>query len=262
VQRRVELAVTLFADIAQLEAEGRPFVLCTVTAVQGSTPQKPGSRLVVLGDGSLRGTIGGGAIEKQVIEAALALFADASAETKTLDTHLTHELGMCCGGKMTVFLEKHGAPATLVVFGAGHVAKELAALAHHVGFRVTVVDERAEWLTAERFPNAERKLEPPDDVAKALSGGDTTYCCVTTHDHPLDQACTEALVKKPLAYLGVIGSERKALKFRSRMEAAGFSKEEVARFESPMGVEINALTPAEIAVSIVGRLISVRRTRK
>jgi len=253
--------VTLFGDIAQLEAEGRPFVLCTVIASHGSTPQKPGSRLVVLGDGSLRGTIGGGAIEKQVIDAALALLADEAAQTRTLETHLTHDLGMCCGGKMTVFLEKHGAPAQLFIFGAGHVAKELAALAAHVGFQVTVVDERAEWLNAERFPNAARRLEQPDVVAQALPFGAQAYCCVATHDHPLDQAVTEVLVKKPLAYLGVIGSQRKALRFRQRLEAAGFTPAEVARFESPMGVPIDALTPSEIAVSIVARLISVRRKR-
>ncbi len=249
---------SLFSDIAQLEAEGRPFVLCTVTASHGSTPQKPGSRLVVLPDGSLRGTIGGGAIEKQVIDAALALLA-SDEDTKTIETHLTHDLGMCCGGRMTVFLEKHGAPVSLYVFGAGHVAKELATLAHHVGFHVTVVDERAEWLSAERFPFAVRRLEQPDVVAKSLAGGAHTYCCVTTHDHPLDQACVEALVKAPLVYLGVIGSKRKALMFRQRMTAAGFSDAEVARFESPMGVDIAALTPAEIAVSIVARLIAVRR---
>jgi xanthine dehydrogenase accessory factor len=253
--------MTLFSDIAQLEAEGRPFVLCTVTASHGSTPQKPGSRLVVLGDGTIRGTIGGGAIEKQVIDAAQLLLSDPLAETRTLETHLTHDLGMCCGGKMTVFLEKHGAPASLFIFGAGHVAKELAALAHHVGFQVTVIDERTEWLNAERFPHATRRLEQPDVVASSLPEGEHTSCCVTTHDHPLDQACVEALVKKKLAYLGVIGSQRKALRFRQRMEAAGFTPAEVARFESPMGVEIAALTPAEIAVSIVARLISVRRKR-
>lgn len=253
--------MTLFAEIAQLEAEGRPFVLCTVTASHGSTPQKPGSRLVVLADGSLRGTIGGGAIEKQVVDAALALLADPANDSRTLETHLTHDLGMCCGGKMTVFLEKHGAPVTLFVFGAGHVAKELATLAQHVGFQVTVVDERAEWLTAERFPHVTRRLEPPEVVARALRGGPNVYCCVTTHDHPLDQACVEALVRTELAYLGVIGSQRKALRFRQRMEAGGFTAAEVARFESPMGIDIDALTPAEIAVSIVGRLISIRRRK-
>lgn len=250
--------MSVFSDIAQLEADGRAFVLCTVTATAGSTPQKPGSKLAVLDGGELRGTVGGGAIEKQIVDAALALLA-SDDETRVIETQLTHELGMCCGGKMTVFLEKHGAPQRLFVFGAGHVGKELAALAHHVGFRVTVVDERPEWLTAERFPLVERRLEPPDLVAKTLAGGAHTYCCVTTHDHPLDQACVEALARTPLKYLGVIGSARKAAKFRQRMKAAGFNDDEVARFESPMGVDIAALTPAEIAVSIVARLIAVRR---
>ncbi|MBL8913574.1 MAG: xanthine dehydrogenase accessory protein XdhC [Archangium sp.] len=252
----------MFSELASLEASGRPFVVCTVIASAGSTPQKPGSRMAVSDDGTLTGTIGGGAIEKQVIDAAFELMKDPARSSHTLETHLTHDLGMCCGGKMTVFLEKHGLAARLFVFGAGHVAKELASLAHHVGFSVTVVDERPDWLNAERFPHAARKLEQPDVVARSLTGGADTYCCVTTHDHPLDQACVEALVRTPLAYLGVIGSERKALRFRQRMTAGGFSEEEVARFQSPMGVAIAALTPQEIAVSIVAQLISVRRNAR
>jgi xanthine dehydrogenase accessory factor len=253
--------VTLFSELATLLEEGRPFVLATVIASQGSTPQKPGSKMAVLENGAVRGTVGGGAIEKQIVDAALALLADATAQTRVLDTHLTHDLGMCCGGRMTVFLEKHGAAPSLYVFGAGHVAKEVAALASHVGFRVSVVDERAEWLTAERFPTSTRRLEPPEVVAKALTGGEDVYACVVTHDHPLDQACVEALVRKRLAWLGVIGSRRKAERLRRRLEAAGFTEEETGRFESPMGVEIGARTPAEIAVSIVARLIAVRRRK-
>jgi xanthine dehydrogenase accessory factor len=251
--------MTLYADMAALLEEGRPFVLATVIASHGSTPQKPGSKLVVLDGGELRGTVGGGAIEKHIVDAALALLADDGAQTRTLETHLTHDLGMCCGGRMTVFLEKHGAAPSLFIFGAGHVAKEVAALAAHVGFRVTVVDERPEWLTPERFPRAKLRKAPPDDVAKALAGGPHVYAVVATHDHPLDQACVEALLVKPLAWLGVIGSRRKAERFRQRLVAAGFSPEDVARFESPMGVPIGALTPQEIAVSIVARLIEVRR---
>lgn len=251
--------MTLFSELSALAEEGRPFVLATVIASHGSTPQKPGSKMAVLEGGALRGTIGGGAIEKQIIDAALQLLADASAQTRTLDTHLTHDLGMCCGGRMTVFLEKHATAPSLYVFGAGHVAKEVAALASHVGFRVSVIDERAEWLTAERFPTATRRPEPPEVVAKALAGGADVYACVVTHDHPLDQACVEALLRKPLAWLGVIGSRRKAERFRQRLEASGFDQQDVRRFESPMGVDINALTPKEIAVSIVARLIEVRR---
>ncbi len=160
-----------------------------------------------------------------------------------------------------IFLEKHGPAAKLWVFGAGHVSKELAALAHHVGFQVTVIDEREDLLNSERFPHVERTLAYPADVAKALEGGADSYFCVTTHDHPLDQACVEALLGKPSAYLGVIGSRRKAARFRARLQTAGFSDNEVNRFESPMGLEIEAETPQEIAVSIVGRLIAVRRAK-
>ena len=248
----------LYAEMMALLTEGRPFVLATVIESAGSTPQKPGAKLVVVEDGSLRGTVGGGAIEHQIIQAALALL-QSPEPTRVMETHLTHELGMCCGGRMKVFLEKHGAPARLTVFGAGHVAKEVAALAHRVGFRVTVVDARPEWANAERFPGCEVRLADPADVARELPGGADCYFCITTHDHPLDQAVVEALLSKPSAYLGVIGSRRKAERFRMRLQAAGAQPAEIERLRSPMGVQIGALTPEEIAVSIVAELISLRR---
>jgi len=251
--------MTLYEEIAQLEAEGRPFIVATVIESQGSTPQKPGSKMVVLPDGSLRGTVGGGAIELQIIQAAKALFEEPGA-TKVVETHLTHDLGMCCGGRMKVFLEKHAAAARLWIFGAGHVGREVAALAKRVGFHVAVVDERSEWLNRERFPDTdELLLRNPADCARELPGGSDCYFCITTHDHPLDQACVEALLGKPSAYLGVIGSRRKAERFRTRLHAAGASEAELERVRSPMGVSINALTAPEIAVSIVAELVQVRR---
>jgi xanthine dehydrogenase accessory factor len=249
----------LYSEIAALVAEGRPFVLATVIESAGSTPQKPGSKMVVLGDGSLRGTVGGGAIEHQIIEAAKALL-EAPEQTRTIETHLTHELGMCCGGRMKVFLEKHGAPVRLTVFGAGHVARELAALAHQVGFRVTVVDARPEWANTERFPGCEVLLEDPADHARKVAGSAQDYFCITTHDHPLDQAVVEALLNKPSAYLGVIGSRRKAERFRMRLKAGGAEDAALERIRSPMGLPIGALTPQEIAVSIVAELVQVRRS--
>ncbi len=249
----------LFQDIARLEAQGRAFVLCTVTKSHGSTPQKPGSKLVVAEGGELLGTIGGGAVEKQVVDAARALLADGARWTQVLETHLTHDLGMCCGGSMTVFLEKHGATPKLLLLGGGHVAKALAPLAMTVGFQVTVADARGGFATEGRFPGATCTTESPDDVARALEGGPDVFVAVATHDHPLDQACVEALLGKPLAWLGVIGSERKAEKFRQRLTQAGFSAEQLAKMESPMGLSIGALTPEEIAVSIVARLVAVRR---
>jgi xanthine dehydrogenase accessory factor len=249
----------LFAQIAELIAEGRPFVLATVIESAGSTPQKPGSKMVVLVDGATRGTVGGGAIELQIIQAARELLQ--SGETsRVVETHLTHDLGMCCGGKMKVFLEKHGDAARLWVFGAGHVGREVAALAKRVGFRVTVVDERPEWASRERFPDVDALLlKNPADVARELTGGTADYFCIATHDHPLDQETLEALLRKPSAYLGVIGSRRKAERFKMRLKAAGFSEQELAHVRTPMGLPIQALTAEEIAVSIVGELIQTRR---
>jgi xanthine dehydrogenase accessory factor len=250
-----------YAALQRLTDEGHPFVLCTVIASNGSTPQKVGSKLVVKADGTLLGTIGGGAIEQQAVDAARELLS-SSALTRTLETHLTHDLGMCCGGRMTVFLEKHLVAPSLTIFGAGHVAKELAALASTVGFTVTVVDEREGWASVERFPSARLLLQPCEDAARALTGGLDAFVCIATHDHPLDQACLEALLDKPLAYLGVIGSRRKAERFRARLLAAGFPDAVVQRFECPMGLEVGAVTPQEIAVSIVARLVGVRRAAR
>jgi xanthine dehydrogenase accessory factor len=249
----------LYGQMAQLIAEGRSFVLATVIDSGGSTPQKPGAKMVVLADGSVRGTVGGGAIEYQIVQASLEILRTATA-TRVIETHLTHDLGMCCGGKMKVFLEKNEAPGRVWIFGAGHVAKELATLAKHVGFWVCVIDERPDWATRDRFPDVDQlTIKNPADVAKELTGGERDYFCITTHDHPLDQAILEWVLRKPAAYIGVIGSRRKAERFKMRLNAAGFSPEELARVRSPMGVPIQALTTEEIAVSIVGELIQVRR---
>ncbi|HLT30023.1 MAG TPA: xanthine dehydrogenase accessory protein XdhC [Myxococcaceae bacterium] len=253
--------MALYDDMAALVAEGRPFVSATVVSVSGSTPGKPGAKLLLLEDGSIRGTIGGGAIEQQVLEAARELLnASGGPETRLLETHLTHELAMCCGGKMTLFLERVGRTEELVLFGAGHVGKELASAAARVGFRVTVVDERAEWATPERFPEAAAiRVEDPLEVAKGLAGGPGVHVIITTHDHALDQSLVEALLERPSAYLGVIGSRRKSLRFRQRLEAAGFTAEAIEKLRSPIGLDIGAVTPAEIAVSVVAEFIRLRR---
>ncbi len=251
--------MNLFEEMARLSSAGSLFVLATVVETGGSSPGKAGAKLLMLADGTLRGTIGGGAIEKQVIEAARELLADSKASTRLLQTHLTHDLGMCCGGRMSVFLEKVNPADQLYVFGAGHVGKELAQLAGQVGFQVTVADEREEWLTAERFPNAQRWSGFSAEQARKAPLHEKGYACVMTHDHALDQEIVEALLRRPLAYVGVIGSQRKAEKFRQRLEAKGFSAAEIARLRSPMGLPIGAQTPEEIAVSIVAELIALRR---
>ena len=248
----------LYSEMARLAAEGTSFVLATVGATGGACPQKAGAKLLVLADGTLRGTVGGGAIEHQIIAEARALLAQRKASTRLVHTNLVAELGMCCGGTMDVFLEKVAPGERLVVFGAGHVGKALAGLARSAGFQLTVADARAEWLNPERFPTCERLLGDPVVAAGAVPVDAESFVCVLTHDHGLDQDLIQILLKRPHRYLGMIGSQRKADKLRSRLKELGFSAEEIQRVRSPMGVAIGAQSPEEIAISIVAELVAVR----
>ena len=202
----------LLEVVSSLNRGRAAYALATVVETQGSASAKPSSKALIDAQGRLlTGWVGGGCAESAVCKAALDCLE--TGEATIVDIDLSDEVlgaGMPCGGRMRVFLEKHGAAAHLWIFGAGHVAKELATLAQRVGFRVHVVDERAQWASRERFPDAELKLEHPADVARAHPGGRDCFFCVTTHDHPLDQACVEALLRKTAAYVGVIGSRRKA----------------------------------------------------
>ncbi len=248
----------LLAALTGSAQPGQRVVLCTVVDSSGSVPQRPGARLALGADGRLTGTIGGGAVEQLVLGAARELLKRGG--TKLLSTHLTHDLGMCCGGRLTVFMQTLDPPEKLFLFGAGHVARPLAARAKEVGFRVTVIDERSEWANAERFPSADELLvDAPLDVVGELPLDARSSLCVITHDHRLDQDIVEACLRRPYRYLGVIGSRRKAELFRERLRAKGFPEPLVAAVHCPMGVAIGAQTPEEIAISICGELIAARR---
>ncbi|TMQ69260.1 MAG: xanthine dehydrogenase accessory protein XdhC [Candidatus Eisenbacteria bacterium] len=231
--------------------------MATVVETRGFTPRKSGARMLVAGDGETWGTVGGGAIEQEILERARALLA---GEASTLvRRHLTQELGMCCGGEMSVFLEVIAPAPELVVFGAGYIAKPLAAIAAGCGFEVTVVDGRVEWANEERFPHARLHLGAPEDFARAWTPRGEECAVVVTHDHALDQRLVELLLEHPLRFLGMVGSIPKQRKFALRLKARGFTPEQIARLHTPLGVEIGAETPEEIAVSVVAQLVAVRR---
>ena len=238
-------------------AERRRFVLATVTESRGYTPRKPGAHMLVGSEGETAGTIGGGAIEQEVLSAARALLE--SGGSATLRRHLTQELGMCCGGEMAVFLEVLEPAPRLVVFGAGYIARPLAALAASCGFEVRVVDERADWATAERFPAARVELREPEAFLHAFESNHDDFAVVATHDHALDQRLVQILLRRPFRFVGMIGSVPKQRKFALRLKARGYSSAEIARLQTPLGVSIGADTPEEIAVSVMAQLIAVRR---
>jgi xanthine dehydrogenase accessory factor len=255
-----------YKALAQVRADRVPAVLATVVEAVGSTPQSPGARLVVTGDGQQAGTVGGGAFEARVLDEARAMLAaepGAGADgpaTRLLAINLTTELGMCCGGTMSVFLERIALPARLVVLGAGHIARPLGDLAGRVGFATTVIAGREAWADAARFPTAGAVIcDDPEAAVQELTLDADTAVVVVTHHHPLDQALVKALVGSRAGFFGLVGSESKRNKFLMRLRAQGLDDALLARLRSPLGVEIGAVTPEEIALSIVAELVAWRR---
>jgi xanthine dehydrogenase accessory factor len=252
-----ELPADVWQALAEWRAQGRRFVLASVIASRGFTPRKPGAHMLIAESGETRGTIGGGAIEQRVLVEARELLGGGG--TTLVQKHLTQELGMCCGGEMAVFLEVVEPAPRLFLFGAGYIARPLAALAVSCGFEVTVVDERPEWNVPERFPDCRRVCRSPEDYLRSLATAPTDYAVVVTHDHALDQRLIQELLRRPLQFVGMVGSIPKQRKFALRLRARGFSDQQIARLHTPLGVPIGADTPEEIAVSAMAEMIAARR---
>lgn len=229
--------------------------MATVVRTSGSAPQSPGARLLLRADGSTVGTIGGGAIEREVTDALQQCLRDGKPTLVTRD--LARDLGMCCGGRMEIFVEPIESAPRLVIFGAGHVAKPTAAFARGVGFRVVVIDEREELNTEARFPDAERLCLDAIDVADELALTGEDWLLVVTHDHQLDEEILDTYARRPHRYLGMIGSRRKVFRVLQRIHhRRGLPPLE--RVYAPVGLALGAVSPEEIAVSVVAELIALR----
>ncbi len=234
--------------------------LATVVRVSGSTPQQVGARLLLRRDGSTLGTVGGGAIERVVLEALQQALQREQGELIVRD--LAHDLGMCCGGRMEIFVEPIVPAPRLWLIGAGHVAKPTAALALSVGYEVTVVDEREELNYAERFPGCTLQLDDPSDVLRRSRLDDRDWVLILTHDHQLDERALEAASGKAARYVGLVGSRRKVLRLVQRVLAKRQGDVPIERLFAPVGLDIGAVSPEEIAVSIVAELIALRHGRE
>lgn len=256
-------APDVFAELCRLRAARRPCALCTVVRAAGSTPRKEAARMLVGADGATLGTIGGGRVEKEVTDAAQGLLGTPGARPQLLRFHLTRELAMCCGGEMEIFVEPFQPDPILLVCGGGHVAHALVPLCRRVGFEPWVIEDLDTLRTESRFPDAGRLIDsfdPRDWRDVPLDG--STYVVIVTRDHQQDQALLERLVERDVAYLGLIGSRRKVALFRQRLMARGISEERLDRVHAPIGLNIGAETPEEIAVAITAELIAVRAARR
>jgi xanthine dehydrogenase accessory factor len=256
--------VDVFAELVALRNAGTPCALCSVIRTAGSTPRKLAAKMLVLQSGESRGTIGGGRIEKQVIDATVALLARGEAAAPTvLRYHLTRQLGMCCGGEMEVLVEPMIPAPNVIVCGGGHIGCALVPLLRPLGFVPILVEDLEELGNPQRFPDAERIL---DSFAvrdwKGVALDERSYAVIVTRDHLQDQELLEQLLPHPLAYLGLIGSRRKVLMFRERLLNKGFGAAALDRVHAPVGLDIGAQTPEEIAVAIAAELIQVRAARR
>ena len=249
----------LYEELLRLKKEGRASAVATIVECSGSSPQKEGSKMLVRDDGTTVGTLGGGCIEAEVIQAALMVMRDE--RTMTMPFELTERQGgLVCGGRVLVYVEPVIPDPVLVILGAGHVGKAIAKAARFSGFRVLVCDDRPEHANRENIPDAhEIVVHAYADIFSRLVIPENAYIVVATRGHNHDLEAVEASLRTKARYIGLLGSRRKkALLFRA-LDEAGFSPEEVGRVHVPVGLPINSVTPEEIAISIIAQVIQNRR---
>ena len=256
-----EAGVRIFAKALELERSDQNAALCTVINVSGSTPRKVGAKMIVIDDGSdagdICGSVGGGAIEHHIRQLAISSIRNHCA--RTVETSLKNQLAMCCGGSMTVFIEPIKQQKKFICFGAGHIAQALCPLMASLDFLVFVADERSDLLQHSAFDCASSRF---DDLSifslRDMPFGKNTFVVVATHDHQLDQQVIEGVARMDFQYAALVGSKRKALMTKKRLMAKGFSLEQMERIVCPAGVDIAAVTPREIALSIAAQMVQIK----
>ena len=253
----------VFAALGEALSRGEEAALVTIVSSNGSTPQRVGAKMLVFGDGRIVGTVGGGCYEHDAIGKARQVLETRKPTTVRYDLNddFAEETGLVCGGQMEVFIEPIEAVPAVYIFGAGHVGYYLARMAHEAGFGVHVIDDRAAFANRERFPFAGSVVvdDIPDWLGRTTLPA-TAYAVVVTRGHRNDLDALRALAPRELRYLGLIGSRAKVARlYEQLMIEGGVDPDRLARIHAPIGLDLGAVTPQEIAVSITAELIAVRR---
>ncbi len=252
----------IYEEIVKLRQEGRKGALATITNVRGSIPSFETAKMLVRDDGSLAGTIGGGCVEADVWRAAREVMEQERPRTLTFDLNQNpkYDTGLVCGGTLEVFIEPVLPVSVLYLFGAGHVAQNVYKVARVAGFDVVLVDDRESYANREHFPDAREILADDFDHATAqLAPGEGGFIVIVTRGHRDDMRVLRWAVNTPARYIGMIGSKRKVLSIYRELQNEGISPEKFDRVHAPVGLDIGAVTPEEIAVAIVAEMIAFRR---
>lgn len=252
----------VFDELVRLRALGQKSALATIVEVNGSIPSFQTAKLLVREDGSMAGTIGGGCVEAEVWNAAREVIATGKPRNMqfSLGQDAAYDNGLICGGQLQVFVECITPQPSAIVFGGGHISKSLCKVLDLAGFRTSVVDNRETYANRERFPEAaDIHAEEYEDVFPKLFVNDSTYVVIVTRGHRDDMRVLRWAVSTSARYIAMIGSRRKTIAVIKELEKEGIPNAEFERIYAPMGFEIGAVSPEEIAISVAAEMIAMRR---
>jgi len=252
----------IYEQIVDLRRQGRRGAVATIVNVRGSIPSFKTAKMLVRDDGSIVGTIGGGCVEADVWQAAREVMESEKPRTLTFDLNQDpkYDTGLVCGGTLEVFIEPVLPPALLYIFGAGHVALSLCQTAASAGFDVIVSDDRSSYATKERFPAArEVHAFDFDEAMRRLDPNESSCIVIVTRGHRDDMRILRWAIQTRARYVGMIGSKRKVIQIFKTLEEEGVPASLFEKVYAPIGLDIGAITPEEIAVAITAELIAIRR---
>ena len=251
----------LFEEIVKMRRGGQRGALATIVHTNGSIPSYESSRMLVREDGSMAGTIGGGCVEAEVWAAAKEVMQKEAPRKMVfhLNNEASYDNGLICGGTLEVFVEPILPQPIVCLFGGGHVSMAVAKAAHAAGFGIAVVDDREAFANKERFPMAQEVYTSYEDAFEKIRPNAASYLVIVTRGHKEDMRVLAWAARTEARYVGMIGSKRKVMSVYKALENQGYKPEEFERIYAPMGLDIGALSPEEIAVSITAELVAVRR---
>ena len=252
----------IYEEVVRLRRLGQKCALATIVQVNGSIPSYESAKLLVREDGSMIGTIGGGCVEAEVWNAAREVMETERPRHMnfSLGQDAAYDNGLICGGQLDVFIEPVVPQPRAFIFGAGHISKSLSKVANLAGFASVIVDNRDAFANRERFPEADEIFaEEYEDVFAKLNIRDTSYLIIVTRGHRDDMRVLRWAVGTPAKYIAMIGSKRKVIGVVKELEKEGIPRDTFERIFAPMGFDIGAITPEEIAISVVAEMIAVRR---
>jgi xanthine dehydrogenase accessory factor len=258
---RTLMAMDLFEEIVRMRRAGKRGALATIVHTNGSIPSFESSRMLVREDGSTLGTIGGGCVEADVWAAAKEVMQTEVPRKMVfhLNNEASYDNGLICGGTLEIFVEAVLPQPVVYLFGGGHVSMAVAKTAQAAGFGVGVIDDREAFANAQRFPMAQEVFTSFDEAFAKLQPNGSSYLVIVTRGHKEDMRVLAWAVRSKARYVGMIGSRRKVLSVYKALEKDGYRMDEFERVFAPMGLDIGALSPEEIALSIVSELVAVRR---